>query len=273
MRTHLVFITYNRIEYTKKSLPSLLADNDTDFELTLWDNASTDGTQDFLDSIHDSRIKEKIYSKENVRLNGAANACFSRSEADLVGIAENDFIYRNGWIKTLAQAHKDIPQLGKVSGWHLGEDLFTENDAKHKIQSFNGHRILRHPYTGGGCGLIKLNTWKKCGPFESSATTSYWMRMAQSGYVNGWYYPLIHLEHMDYPWSSHFAFTGRTEEWLAVKANAKRSGIRNASDAKIRHKRIVKEIIKGPWEVKYYIGWRGKVRNVMERLRTKIRFY
>lgn len=266
MNVHLVFITYNRLEYTKKSLPSLLGDKNADFTITLWDNASTDDTQEYLQSINDPRIVEKKFSKENVRLNGAANAVFAKSTADLVGIAENDFIYRDGWIGTLAQAHKDIPDLGKIACWHLGEDVFDEKRAAHKIQTFGNHKILRHPWTGGGAGLIKLDTWRKCGPFESSATTSYWMRMAQKGFINGWYYPLIHLEHMDYPWSPHFAFAGKTEEWLAVKANAARSGIRSVEDARKRHRFIVNGLVKGPWDIKYYIGWRLKLRNILQRL-------
>lgn len=264
MKIDLVFITYNRLQYTKMSLPSLLNDKDAHFNLTIWDNASTDGTQDYLAGVKDDRIVAKIFSKKNVRLNGAANECFSRSTADLVGIAENDFIYRNGWIQKLAQAHKDIPNLGKIACWHLGENAFNEKRAAHKIQTFCTHRIFRHPWTGGGAGLIKLDTWKECGPFYSSATTGYWIQMAQKGYINGWYYPLIHLEHMDYPWSPYFAFKGKTEEWLAVKANAANSKIHDVNDARKRHRFIIKCLINGPWDVKNYIGWRRKVRRVIE---------
>lgn len=43
MTIDLVFITYNRLDYTKLALASVLADPREDFSLTIWDNASTDG--------------------------------------------------------------------------------------------------------------------------------------------------------------------------------------------------------------------------------------
>ena len=48
MGIDLVFITYNRLDYTKKSLASILADPTEEFNLYIWDNASTDGTREYL---------------------------------------------------------------------------------------------------------------------------------------------------------------------------------------------------------------------------------
>ena len=48
MNIHLVFITYNRLHYTKLALASVLADPGEEFSLTIWDNASTDGTVEYL---------------------------------------------------------------------------------------------------------------------------------------------------------------------------------------------------------------------------------
>jgi len=44
MTIDLVFVTHNRLEYTKLALASVLADPSEEFSLTIWDNASTDGT-------------------------------------------------------------------------------------------------------------------------------------------------------------------------------------------------------------------------------------
>ena len=44
MKIDLLFIAYNRLQYTKKSLSSILADPSEEFSLTIWDNASSDGT-------------------------------------------------------------------------------------------------------------------------------------------------------------------------------------------------------------------------------------
>lgn len=67
MTIELAFITYNPLEYTKLALASVLADLTEEFSLTIWDNASTDSTVEYLKKeVNDPRIADIIFSKENV---------------------------------------------------------------------------------------------------------------------------------------------------------------------------------------------------------------
>ena len=171
MTIDLVFISYNRLEYTKLSLASLLADTTEEFSLTVWDNGSTDGTREYLESVNDPRVKRKVFSSQNVGLRGAVNDMFETSSADLVGIIPNDFLLTPGWTRPIAKAHADIPKLGMIGCWHYFLDDFDYRRAKHKIHSFNNHQIFRHPWTGGGAGLVKLASVKQFGLLEGNATT------------------------------------------------------------------------------------------------------
>lgn len=268
MTIDLIFIAYNRLDYTKLALTSLLSDPTEEFSLTLWDNGSADGTRDYLSSLDDSRIVRKVFSRENVGLRGAANDFYSKSSADLIGIIPNDFLVTPGWTRPLAQAHADVPEFGMISCWHLGKEFFDEERANHKIQRFGQHQVLRHPWTGGGAGLVKRKTLKECGPFESSATTNYWIRMARKGYVNGFYFPLIYVEHMDYLWSEHYAFVDRLQEGIEMSITAKSHGIRTVDDAKAWHQVVVQNILDDPWDIKYYVGWRKRLRTIWRRAKV-----
>ena len=74
MTIDLVFITYNRLEYTKLALASVLADPEEEFSLTIWDNASADGTVEYLkNEVNDHRIANIVFSKENVGQTAAVN--------------------------------------------------------------------------------------------------------------------------------------------------------------------------------------------------------
>jgi glycosyltransferase involved in cell wall biosynthesis len=267
MKIDLLFITYNRLPYTKLAVPSILADPTEEFSLTIWDNGSTDGTREYLSTVEDPRIIRKEFAKENVRLHGAVNDVVSRSSADLFGIIFDDFIVNAGWTRPLAQAHADVPEFGLIGCWYFSPEEFDYERAKHKIQKFGRHQVLRHPWTGVGAGLVKVKTMREFGPLESSRTTPYWVRMASKGYVNGHYYPLIYAEHMDYPWSPHFAFSNRLEDWLKISSGAKHHGIHSLEDAKAWHQVVLRNILDEPWEAKYYVGWRGKLRRVKERTR------
>jgi glycosyltransferase involved in cell wall biosynthesis len=271
MTIDLVFITYNRLEYTKLALASLLADPTEQFSLTIWDNGSTDGTKDYLSSMNDPRIKRRVFMQENVGLQGAVNDLFSKSSANLVGIVPNDFLFTPGWTRPLAQAHADVPELGMIGCWHLGEEFFDESRAINKIQTFGRHRVFRHPWTGGGAGLVKLKAVRECGPLRSSSTPDYWKQMATRGYVNGFYYPLICVEHMDYPWSEHYAFSGKLQEGIEMSVTYRNRGIRTIDEARVWHQSIVRDILDGPWDVKYYVGWRGKLRRIKKKVKRIVK--
>jgi len=271
MKIDLVFITYNRLDYTKLSLASVLADPTEEFALTIWDNASTDGTSEYFYSVKDPRIVEKVFSKDNVSLRGAVNYLFDKSSADLVGIIPNDFIVKPGWTRPLAQAHADIPELGIIGCWHFFPEDFHYERAKHKIQRFGRHQVLRHPWTGGGAGLVKLKTIRECGPLQSSATTAYWIQMALRGYINGFYFPLIFVEHLDDPRSKHSRLKsmpfGEAYKYCPAYQTGK---MKNLQECDRLHQEILDNLLSGPYDPKYYCGWRAKVRRGLLKIRSPL---
>jgi len=270
MKIDLLFLNCNRLHYTKLSLPALLSDPTEEFSLTIWDNGSTDGSREFISSVEDPRIVRKVLSQENVGVVRAINEVISKSSADLFGLIADDLLVTPGWTRPIAQAHNDVPEFGLIACWHLGPEDFDEARARHKIQRFGRHQVLRHPWTNGGVGLIKLKTLREAGPFTSAAS-SYWVKVALRGYVNGYYYPLIHAEHMDYPWSKHFPFSDRFEEWLQTSSGAKHHGLRSLEDAKAWHQVVMQVVLDGPWEAKYYSGWRRILKQGLQKIRNTLK--
>jgi GT2 family glycosyltransferase len=277
MTIDLVFITYNRLHYTKLALASVLSDPAEEFRLTIWDNGSTDGTVEYLrNEVNDPRVTDIILSKTNVGQTCAVNEIWGRSKADLLGKLDNDCIVSSGWARMLAQAHEDIDNLGVIACWHFPIDDFDESSVRKagKIQIFNGHQIFRHPWTCGTGLLIKRNTFKKFGPMlVGGATTKYWLRIALAGYVNGYYYPFVFQEHMDDPKSSHCILTD--DESVQKMRNTTRvlrkHNINNIRDRWKRRKVVLKNLNCDPWEAKYYVGWRRKLQGIKRRVDNFIR--
>jgi glycosyltransferase involved in cell wall biosynthesis len=274
MTIDLVFITFNRLEYTKLALASVLADPKENFSLTIWDNASTDGTVEYLkNNTSDTRIADIIFSQENIGQIEAVNRIWSKSKADLLGKLDNDCIVTPGWTRKLSEAHRDIYNLGVIACWHFAPEVFDYERARKKIQTFGKHQILRHPWTCGTGLLIKKDTYKKFGPLQGNRTTQYWINMALKGYINGFYYPLVYQEHMDYIWSKHYAFSDNLQEGMEMSVSASDWGIHTAEQAKTLHRQIVQDILDGPWDAKYYVGWRGKLRRGKRQIYRKLKFY
>ena len=275
MTIDLVFVTYQRLEYTKLALSSVLADPTEEFSLTIWDNASTDGTADYLrNEVSDPRIADIILSKENVGQIAAVNKVWSRSKADLLGKLDNDCILTPGWTRTLAQAHGDIDQLGVIACWHYPVDEFDESAARRagKIQTFGSHQILRHPWTCGTGLLIKHQRYDEFGPLPGTATTAYWMQLALAGYVNGFYYPLIAQEHMDDPRSEHCLIRDdeSLQKYRDVTVVLRRNGIQSMKERWKRRERDIKTLNAGPWQAKRYVGLQGKIRARLDRVYARL---
>lgn len=262
MTIEILFINSDRLGYTRQSLAALLADPSEEFALSIWDNASTDGTREFLETVSDRRIKRKVFARENVYLTGAANEIFGKSDADLLAIIPDDFLVPPGWTRPLASVHADLPEAGLISCWFLGQDFFDESRARHKIQSFGRHRILRHPWTGGGAALFKRKVWKEAGGFEGISTPECWKRVAGKGYINGFLIPPIYVEHMDDPWSSYYSGS--------VSRIRKLRGTITDQRAWEFHLAVVRELLDGPWDVKYYSGWRGRLRRHANQARRSL---
>lgn len=268
---HLVFITYNRLHYTQLALGSILRDTGEAFKLTIWDNASTDGTGDFLRGLSDPRIDDIVLSKENVGQIPAVNEIWSRSDCELLGKLDNDCMVTPGWTRTLAAAHEDIPELGVVACWHYFPDDFDEARAAHKIQRFGRHQIFRHPWTCGTGLLIKRDHYRRFGPIRDKATTQYWLEMARAGCVNGFYYPLVYQEHMDDPKSEHSQLKDEAsyQAAKAVTFNINRHGQTTLDDRWRWRQEVLDNLLDDPWDPRYYSGLRRKLRSLRNRLRGR----
>lgn len=274
MTIDLAFITYNRLDYTKVALASVLADPTEEFSLTIWDNASTDDTADYLNNeVNDPRICDIIFSKENVGQTKAVDNIWSQSKADLLGKLDNDCILTPGWTRTLAKAHADIENLGVIACWHFFEDDFDYERAKHKIQAINGHRILRHPWTCGTGLLIKRTTYQQLGPFdlERNNTGSYWKKMAAKGMINGFYYPLILQEHMDDP-KSKYCLIQDAESFKVAKETTVGLQSNRYQDIEGRMQwrdEIIRNLMDDPYDLKCYVGWRPRARRFGNMIKKK----
>jgi len=275
MTIDLVFITYNRLEYTKLALASVLVEPTEEFSLTIWDNASTDGTVEYLkNEVNDPRIVDMIFSKANVGQVTAVNEVWGRSEADLLGKLDNDCLVTPGWTRILAKAHEDIEKLGAVACWHYPLEEFDEKAVRKmgKIQSFGKHQIFRHPWVCGTGVLIKRDTFEKLGPMKGKTPWEYWLKMARAGYINGFYYPFVYQEHMDDPGSAHCMLTDdeSIRRFRDTTVVLRKHNINNMQDRWKRREIVLKNLNSDPWEAKYYIGWRGKIRALKGKCRRLV---
>lgn len=150
----IIYLTYNRLEYTQRSLPALLeSDHDVDYKVFIHDNGSTDGTVKWLRSIDHPRIARITYGEINRGIAPVTNEFWRSTRATYIGKIDNDIIVPEGWMREilLRLEHAEEDRMGPVTLYHWIEDWASDVDlAKSAIATTsNGSQFLRSQHTGG----------------------------------------------------------------------------------------------------------------------------
>jgi glycosyltransferase involved in cell wall biosynthesis len=90
-----VLATYNRKACLPRAIASVLAQEGVRFELIVVDDASTDGTADYVATLNDPRIRV-ILSERNLGPSGARNVGLDAASAGIVAFLDSDDAYRPG---------------------------------------------------------------------------------------------------------------------------------------------------------------------------------
>ena len=215
MEVDILYITYNRIDATKITLPKLLQSTTYPFTLTIVDNGSSDNTVSYLSEIFNSYKSKKVINlslnNKNEGLSKPTNEFWKTSEADLLGKIDNDILVEDGWLEKLVSAHEKIPDLAVIGGLHFPKQVVSYNKCKQNIFHYDDIQILRQPYIGGNY-IGKKNILLKNGFLEETSNTQfqlggwtgYQQRLTSKGYIIGYYYPLIYFKHIHNASNAYF---------------------------------------------------------------------
>jgi GT2 family glycosyltransferase len=168
--------TFNRLEYLKKCIYSIL-EQDIDhnlIELIIVDNCSSDGTQDYLESLmFNFDYRYKIMDSSNYSAMQTLNAAFKMSTGDYILVLDDDveLIQRNS-----------ISELLKVMVYPVGivaanvitpQESLTQLEFKYSMDKLIDIRNLqKEPFRVydfiGACALIHRNCFKSIGYYDES---------------------------------------------------------------------------------------------------------
>lgn len=216
----IVFLTFNRLELNKISLPALLdSDPDIDYKVCIYDNGSTDGTVEWLKTLDHPKIKEINFNSTNEGIAPITNRFWKKTKATYIGKVDNDLIVPSGWIKEvmLRLENAEEEKMGSVTLYHwidewtkdLDEDkmpiITLKNGSKMVLSSHTGGNYLFHRYLIDLLGYVPENRGLKGGYT--------WWQLQKFGTIKcGYVYPLkfFRLPELYKSWER---FSGKPETW------------------------------------------------------------
>lgn len=205
-RIKIIIITHNRPHYTRLSLARLCDNAPSNAKITIWDNASSKETVDVIKVFEGHPAVDEVrFNKTNDRIWAPTNWFWENSEAaDLIGKVDDDCLVPENWCEVLEKAHTDVAEAGVLECWRFLPEDFDPAAASKKIFKYGTHSIFRNCWVEGSGYLMKRSVIEKIGYLRPRETfTTYCVRAAAAGFVNGWYYPFLFQEHMDDPRAEH----------------------------------------------------------------------
>jgi GT2 family glycosyltransferase len=175
-------VTYNRLHLLRRCVDDALRrTSEKTREIVIWDNASDDGTREYLDALDDPRL-HVIHHSENIGTNAYARAFALTTQDYLVELDDDVIEAPTGWDEQMLDAFVRILRMGYLSA-NLVDDpndsasqymnYLREERNAYTRREINGITILEGP-TGGGCTMTSRELYERIGGFRQSDKLVFW---------------------------------------------------------------------------------------------------
>jgi len=117
IRVSVILTSFNHEKYLKESIDSVLNQTFTDFELIIWDDASTDGSWEIIQTYTDSRIKTFRNETQQRSIWGINKAISEIAVGEYIAIHHSDDIWELEKLEKQVIYLDEHPDIGFVFTW------------------------------------------------------------------------------------------------------------------------------------------------------------
>jgi GT2 family glycosyltransferase/Flp pilus assembly protein TadD/glycosyltransferase involved in cell wall biosynthesis len=179
-------LALNNVVLTKQCLESIFDNTAGDFEVCVVNQASTDGTKEYLDSLGD-RI-HVLHLPKNIGFIGGNNLVMERYPDWDIVLLNNDTLVQEGWLTALRKRAYDEPRIGVVGAKLLypdgrlqeaGGEIFQDGSGRNIGKADDPDRHIYNvsrdvDYCSGACLFIKRAVLDEIGYLDDIFSPAYW---------------------------------------------------------------------------------------------------
>ena len=150
----IITVTVNNIDYTKLCIESIFAKTAyPNYELIIVDNASSDGTCEWLQELREKHNNVKVVlNKENLGFAAAINIGIKESKGEYIIFLNNDTIVTRGWINGLTQHLMKTLGIGMVGP--VTNSIGNEAKINVKYRDELSMELFAEKYTTKNKGIV-----------------------------------------------------------------------------------------------------------------------
>jgi GT2 family glycosyltransferase len=177
-----VVLTHNRVHLLRKCVENvLLPTSAATREIVIWNNGSSDGTREYLDTVDDPRLTV-VHSDANVGLNGYARAFAITSAEYLVEVDDDVVDAPAEWDAVLLDAFRRLPAIGYLAADLRDDPHDSATHHRYRVYDYtetevNGVRLLNGP-VGGVCTITSRELHDRVGGFRQRRRQIFWLEDA-----------------------------------------------------------------------------------------------
>lgn len=126
----IIMLTWNALEYTQQCVRSIQENTEYPYEIVFVDNASEDGTRDYLaELVKTNPGYTLIQNEENQGFAAGNNQGVAAARGKYVLLLNNDVLVAKGWLNALVAAHEldeSIGMVGPVTNYISGRQMVKD---------------------------------------------------------------------------------------------------------------------------------------------------